>query len=59
VFFFCDSEESTDHLFILCLFDHLVWRVFQFTLNISHRANVTNIFRNWLNETDRTKCGSL
>jgi hypothetical protein len=31
---FYDSEESIPHLFISCLFAHLVWRIVEFTFNL-------------------------
>jgi hypothetical protein len=50
--FFCDGEESTEHLFISCPFAKSVWNFFYFTFNISPPANITNMFCNWLNGVD-------
>jgi hypothetical protein len=47
---FCDSEESIiNHLFFTFPFARLVWRVVHFTFDNPPRANVMNMFGNWLN----------
>ena len=50
---FCGCDESIDHLFILCPFARLIWRVVFCTYNIPPPTNVTNMFGNWLNGIDK------
>jgi hypothetical protein len=49
----CDFLESLNHLFYECPFASLVWRVNYFIFDITPPANITNMFRNWLNGVDR------
>jgi hypothetical protein len=51
---FCDAEESVEHLFISCHFARLVWRVVFAAYNIPPPSNITNMFGNLLNGTDKT-----
>jgi hypothetical protein len=51
---FCDADESINHLFFDCPFARLIWGTIQYTFNVPPPpANVTNIFKNWLNEVDK------
>jgi hypothetical protein len=44
----CDLVKSIHHLFISCPFARLVWRVIEFTFNLSPPTKITNLFGNWL-----------
>jgi hypothetical protein len=50
---FSDANESINHLFFDCPFARLIWRTIQYTFNMRPRANVTNMFGNWLNRVDK------
>jgi hypothetical protein len=50
---FCDAEKSVEHLFIFCSFARLIWPVIFAAYNIPPPSNVTNMFGNWLNGTDK------
>jgi hypothetical protein len=45
---FCDSNETIHHLFLVCPFAKIVWRVVYFAYNIPPASNITNMFGNWL-----------
>jgi hypothetical protein len=47
--FFCDQEESMQHLFLDCPFAKIIWRIVDMTFNIRPPVNITNLFGNWLN----------
>jgi hypothetical protein len=51
---FCDDEELVEYLFISCPFARLIWRVVFAAYNIPPPSNITNLFGNWLNGTDKT-----
>jgi two-component response regulator (ARR-B family) len=52
--YFCDSDETVEHLFISYPFAHIVWHMVYFTYNIPSPINITNMFSNWLNEVGKT-----
>jgi hypothetical protein len=43
---FCDQNETIYHLFILCPFAKMIWRIVYMTFNIPPPSNVTNLFGN-------------
>ena len=46
--YFCDKEESIQHIFFDCPLDKLVWCIVHMSFNLSPPKNVTNLFGNWL-----------
>ena len=46
--FFCDKEESIQHLFFDCRLAKLVWHIVHMSFNLSPPKNITNLFGNWL-----------
>ena len=52
---FCDSLETTEHLFISCPFARIIWRMIFFTYNMPPPTNITNMFGNWLNQQWRSQ----
>jgi hypothetical protein len=51
---FCDSMETVEHLFILCPFAQIIWRLIYYTFNITSPSNITNMFGRWLSGVDKT-----
>jgi fructose-specific phosphotransferase system IIC component len=43
-----------EHLFISCHFARLIWQVVFAAYNIPPPSNITNLFGNWLNGTDKS-----
>jgi hypothetical protein len=50
---FCGDHETIEHLFIVCPFSKLLWRMVFFAFNLPPLANITNMFGNWLNGVDK------
>lgn len=50
---FCDSVETTQHLFLSCTFAKIIWRMIYFTHHITPPTSITNMFGNWLNGMER------
>jgi hypothetical protein len=48
-YFFCDSSEIVQHLFISCPFVRIIWRKVYFTYKLPPPTKITNMFGNWLN----------
>jgi hypothetical protein len=48
--YFCDQNETIDHLFISYPFARMIWHIVYMTFNIPPLSNITNLFGNWLNE---------
>jgi hypothetical protein len=49
LFFFFDSSETVQHLFISCPFVCIIRRMIYFTYNLPPPTSITNMFDNWLN----------
>jgi hypothetical protein len=47
--FFCDLEETIEHLLLSCMLAKIVWRIVYFTYNIPPPTNITSMFGNCLN----------
>ena len=45
---FCDQVETIQHLFIMCPFAKMVWRIVHMAFNLTPPTNITNLFGNWL-----------
>jgi hypothetical protein len=46
--YFCDEDETIQHLFIECPLAQMVCRVVHMIFNIVPPTNITNLFGNWL-----------
>ena len=46
--YFCDHEETIQHLFFDCPFTKVLWRIVHLAFNITPPKNTTNLFGNWL-----------
>lgn len=46
--FFCDQEETVQHLFIGCPLATLLWRMIHVAFKLPPPASVANMFGNWL-----------
>jgi hypothetical protein len=44
--FYCDQDETLQHLFISCPLARVVWRIVHMAFNISPPKSITNIFGN-------------
>ena len=53
LFSFGNDDESVEPLFISCPFVRHIWRLLNFTFNISPPSNIANLFGNWLNGVDK------
>jgi hypothetical protein len=54
---FCGEQESVEHLFLLCPFAKIIWRIVYFAYNLPPPSSITNMFGNWLYGVDKTsKC---
>jgi hypothetical protein len=51
---FCGAQETVEHLFIVCPFAKLLWRMVHFAYALPPPTNITNMFGNWLNGVDKT-----
>jgi hypothetical protein len=47
--FFCDHEETAQHLFIKCPFAKIIWNIINMAFNIIPPSNIAHLFGNWLN----------
>jgi len=50
---FCDSEKTIEHLFLFCPFAKMVWRIVHISFALPPPISVSNMFGNWLYETDK------
>jgi hypothetical protein len=49
---FYHQDETIKHLFFQCRFARSIWSVIQVASTLFPPCSITNIFGNWLNETD-------
>jgi hypothetical protein len=47
--YFCDHEETAQHLFIKCPFATIIWSIINMALNITTPSSIAHLFGNWLN----------
>ena len=45
--YFCDQDETIQHLFITCPLARMVWRVVFLAFNLIPPTSITNMFGNW------------
>jgi hypothetical protein len=55
----CDQNKTIDHLFILCPFAKMIWRIVYTTFNIPPPSNITNLFGCWLNGVAKRDKGHI
>lgn len=46
--YFCDKEETIQHLFLACPFATIHWRTIHVSYNLPSPTSITNMFGNWL-----------
>ena len=51
--YFCDSEETIEHLFLFCPFAKMIWRIAHISFALPPPISITHMFGNWLNGVDK------